>query len=310
MSIFIWDTEIQWIYTWDTLAKEVYIWDVKVRPNEPVYEWEMIAYKMNADSSWNLYVPTAWYGTWGSMNCSYNWKVLVDNKWERTFSWTWSWGSKITLSWYTSWSSHIITIKPVSESYWWARAFWWTNTSCKTYLTEVIYDWSYKWYATSATNTWNYFRWHQFDWCSNLVYVPDEVLPNTVTTLWNYFRIQQFQDCSNLLEAPAEAFSSSISTLAMSFRTSQYARCTKLNSHRWYICINLDRPNYYRENQFQSCNANKVIKVLNNVSNYSEQLWSTSYITQVKVPSAYLTNYRNSSYSPRANIADNKFVWY
>lgn len=310
-----------------------------------IYMWrespEYIKYKMNADSSWRLYVPVWWLTHSWWFWASYNWKVSVDDWVETTYSWTWSSWWSITLNWYTSGSSHTITITPVNIDYWWALAYWWQSTSWRTYLTEVIYDWSYMWYAESATSTGDYFRGNTYSQCENLTLAPQEVLPNTVTTIWErfrdnqynsctnltsipsevlpssvtsiwaYFRTYQYSYCSSILSAPEEALPSSVTSISVFFRNHQYFSCTSLNEIKWWKDLSI-WSSKYRLNQFYGCNANKTVKVLSDVWYNSDDFntLAASAVTQVSVPNAYLSNFKNSSNNPRVNIDDSKFVWY
>ena len=288
-------------------------------PPKKIYMWvesqEYISFKIKTDSYWQLQVPRAWYASNGTL-ASYNWKISYDWWAETTYSWTGSDSSNILIaSWLTANSEHTVTITPVVEDYWWARAFWFytvgSNTNINLLLTEVVYDWSYKWYWVSATNTWDYFRWGQYRCCSNLTKPPEEVLPNTVTTIWNLFRWWQYTLCTSLTYSPEEALPSSVTSIWSSFRNWQYQNCTWLTEIKWWKDLDVWNS-YYRYYQYQNCSANKTVKVLSDVW-YASYDWNTlanSYITTVQVPNAYLTNFTNSTKQPRSSITDSKFVWY
>lgn len=250
-------------------------------PPEPIYKWEYIEYKMNADSNGRLYVPVWWLNWSGSYGVYYNWKVSVDGWSETSYSWTWAYNTNIILSWYTSWTSHTIKIVPNSEDYWWARAFWWTGNSYSSYLTEVIYDSSYMWYADSATSAWDYFRANQYNGCTNLIASPEEYMPDTVTSIGTRFRQYQFYNCTSL---------------------------TKI---KWWYDSSI-WGNYYRYYQYNSCTSNKTIKVLSNVwyASYTTDTLDNTYVTSVSVPSDYLNNFKSSTDVPRLYIDDSKFIWY
>lgn len=337
--------------------------------DEPVYKGEYIEYKMNADSSWNLYVPISWYSTTGTTDCSYSWKISVDGWAETTYTWTGSNGGSITIGWYTANSEHTIKIVPTTESYWWARAYGWRSTTWRTYITEILYDSSYMWYAVSATDTWDYFRAFQYSDCSNLSNTPDEYLPNTVTTIWihfrsrqfkgtwiteyqdevmpdtvtsiwtefrayqfywcsnlieigneklsdstltiwNSFRQHQFHDCTLLISSSIEALPDSITSIGSGFRISQYEGCSSLAYIKWWKDLSIWNATY-RHMQYDSCTANKIIVVLSGVWYTSESsALNNSYVTQVLVPSTYLTTFQNTNNYPRVWITDSKFVWY
>jgi hypothetical protein len=185
---------------------------------------------MNADSNGNLYVPVGWCKHNWSAWASYDWNVSVDWWTSTNYSWTWSDWWSITLSWYAAWSNHTITITPTTEEYWWALAYGWITTAWVTYLTEVVYDWSYMWYWESATSTWNNFRRSQYYWCTSLTTAPAEVLPDTVTSIWNNFRHYQYYNCTSLTAAPAEVLPNSVTSIWSSFRYYQYIWCTSLTT--------------------------------------------------------------------------------
>lgn len=270
---------------------------------------EYITYKMNADSSWNLYVPIWWLSHTNTYGNQYNWKVSVDGWTSTTYSWTWSAWWKITLSWYSSWV-HTITIEPVSEDYWWALAFWWANTQIGNYLKEIIHD-TYKWYAVSATETWNYFKALQYSSCTWLTSLCNEILPNTVTTIWDYYMYQQCNSCTWLIASPQEALPSSVTSIWSRFRMQQFYWCTSLNEIKWWKDLSIGWSNY-RANQYNWCTANKTVKVLSNVwyAAYNIYALDNTYVTSVSVPSAYLNNFKNATTRPRVDITDSKFVWY
>lgn len=369
MGIFLWDTAPSKIFIGSSEVASVWAWDTKVRPTW--YPTESIVYKMNADSSWNLYVPLSWRKPGWWVGNAYSWKVSVDGWAETTYSWTWSNGGSITISWYTSWSEHIITIKPTTETYWWALAYWWTITSGRTYITEILYDGSYMGYATSATDTWNNFRYQQYNgctnlknaaeenipdtvttiwnsfrasqynWCSSLVTIYDENigssvktiwanfrsnqyasctslqspakewLPNTVTSIWNQFRSNQYSSCTSLTFASEEAMPTSITTIWQQFRASQYYWCTALTQIKWWKDLNIGNS-YYRYQQFNSTTSNKVVTVMTAVwyAAYDAYVLPNSYVTQVRVPSSYLSSFKSTWNQPRSSITDSKFVWY
>ena len=218
------NSNLRWWVTWLVqVAKEL----------ETAYigDYECIRYKMNADSSGNLYVPIGWYNrSSSSRNASYNWNVSVD-WWQSTnYSWTWSAWWSITLSWYTAWSSHIIKITPTNVAYWWALAYWWTDTTWAPYLTDILYDGSYIGYGSNATQTGNFFRYSQYKWCTALTTATKEMLPNWVTNVGWYFRNNQYQWCTSLTTTAAEVLPTSVTSIWYDFRTNQYAWCTSLTT--------------------------------------------------------------------------------
>lgn len=297
-SIKLWSQDVRAVFLGDNL-----VWGADF--------WEKIIYKMNADSSWNLYIPTAWYSTSWSQNASYSWKVSIDWWPSSTYSWTSSYWGSITITWYTAWTNHTITIRPTSETYWWARAYCWYNTAWKSYLTDIVYDSSYIWYADSDTNTWICFRYFQYSWCSTITSCPDEVLPDTVTVIGEKFRWYQYYWCTSLLFAPIELLNDNTTSIWRYFRAEQYNYCSALNEVKWWKDLSIGGT-YYRQNQFSIATTPKVVTVLSDVwySSYNDLSLPNAYTTTVYVPTAYLNNYKNSTINPRQYITDSKFVWY
>lgn len=284
----------------------IYIWSEFVTPTES------IVYKMNADSNGNLYVPTCWVSSSWDRSFTYSWKVSVDWGTETAYTWTPSYQWKITLSWYTSWTSHIITITPTTEEYWWARAYCWANTAWAANVTEILYDWSYMWYAISATNTWNYFRSCLYQYCTSLIAPADEYLPDTVTTIGNNFREYEYYQCSSLTYASEESLPGSVTSIWTYFRQYQYEVCTSLTEIKWWKDLSIGHYAWYRKDQYYASSANKTVKVLSDVwySAASNDVLQNTYVTSVSVPSAYLNNFKNSSNYPWVWITDSKFIWY
>ena len=299
---------LRWWVTWPISMSEV----KNIYIGEYVPPTEYIEYKMTADSSWNLYVPIAWESTGGTQDCPYSWKISVDWWAETTYSWTWSSQWKITLSWYTANSSHTIKIVPTTESYWWARAYCWWNVSWANKLTEIIYDSSYMWYAVSATDTGNYFRYCTYYSCTNLTKPAEEYMPDTVTTIGNSFRRSEYSNCSSLTYAPEEVLPDTVTSIGTLFRDQEFIYCTALTEIKWWKDLSIGNNSYYRRYQFSNITSNKTVKVLWNVwyNSYNQDTLPNSYVTSVSVPSAYLTNFKNTSNYPRTWITDSKFIWY
>ena len=233
---------------------KIYVGTNQVRPPYPV---ESIVYKMNADGSWNLYIPVSWYSTAWNQNVAYSWKVSVDWDAETTYSWTWYRGGYIAISWYAAWTNHTIMIKPTTEDYWWARAYAWYRVTAQTFVTEIVYDWSYMWFAVSATDTGNYFRWGEYYWCSALIEATEEYLPDTVTTIWERFRQAQYSDCTSLLRAAEEKMSSSATTIWIYFRVGQYSTCSSLiYAPKEKLTSGITTIGaYFRQAQYSSCTS-------------------------------------------------------
>lgn len=323
------------VYIWTVELESAYIGDYFIPPKES------IVYKMNADSNGRLYVPIAWIGNDGNRACPYNWDIRVDWWTATNYSWTWSSWWSITLSWYTAWSSHTIIITPVTPAYQRARAYWRENTVWKDNLTEIIYDWSYMWFWISATDTWYSFRRFQYYECTSLINAYEEVLPDTVTGIWQYFRSEQYRWCTSLTKAAdevlpswvktilsdfrryqylgctsitttwVEALPDTITSIWTRFRDMQYQWCTSLTTISWWIDLSLGWSTYRRQ-QFFNCHTWMTVTVLSDVwySSYSSDTLNNSYVDTVRVPNAYLNNFKNSSNWPWTNITDSKFIWY
>lgn len=301
-----------WVTQWTTetwAVKAVYLWENKVRPTIPK---ESIIYKMIATNGY-LRVPTTWVTvSWGYW-VPYSWKVSVDGWAETTYTGSSANNWNILLEWYTAWEEHTIMITPTTEDYWWARAYSWGSVSYgRNDVTEIVYDWSYMWYAVSATDTWNYFRYNQYYNCQNLIKAPEEYLPDTVTTIWNFFRYYQFTNALKLPTAPAEVLPSSVTSIWTNFRWYQYNNCQLLSEIKWWKDSSVQGTANYRVYQFRYCVTNKTVKVLSDVwaASSDANTLENSYVTQVKVPSAYLNNFKNATVQPRSSITDSKFVWY
>lgn len=298
------------------------------------YPTESISYNIVADENGNIYLPVWWYNrSSSSRNASYDWMVSIDDGTPVNYSWTWSAGGSITFSGYQVWSEHSITITPVTEAYWWALAYWWHETAGAPYLTRVNYDWSYVGYGSSATSTGNYFRYAQYRWCSSLVFVPDEVLPNWVTSISTYsfrwyqyywctslvaaadevlpewvtsvgysFRYSQYQWCSSLVTAPDEVIPSTVTSVGSSFRFSQYRWCTSLVNApdevlpEWVTSIVGD----FRREQYYGCTSlvaapNEVVP--DTVTSIGNQFRYTQYrwcTSLVSAPDEVLPNWITS----------------
>lgn len=315
-SPYWWDSSynqnLRWWVTWaqPSSIKSVYIWSTKVRP---IYPERSLVYQMNADSSWNLYVPTWWYTVSWSQGVSYGWRISVDGWDAESYSWTWSYQSKITLGWYTAWTNHTIMITPISSYYWWLRAYCWEGVTGRDKVTALLYDGDPIWYTAWPGWTGSHYKYRQFYWCSNLVSIPDkEVILDEMATIWDRFCWWQFAYCRSLTRTLEESLPSSLTTIWQSFRYYQYYTCTNLSEITWWRDLSIWNS-YYRQYQFGDCTTNKTVKVLSNVwySSYdSNNVLNNSYVTSVSVPSAYLSTFQSTGNNPRVWITDSKFVWY
>lgn len=196
-------------------------------PNEYIrYRYDKLSY---ANKQW-VVVPTSWI--WHDWNwwVPYNWNISVKMA---TGS---IWRTAVNYSWVSSewWAIYIdvsdmtgryidVKIVPVYDSYWWALAYSWhsVRNSSAWDLVRRIYsisrDRTYKWYAVSATHTWDYFRAYQYEYAD---VAPAEELPDTVTTIGNYFRAWQFQMWQFL--GRTEVMPDSVTSIWSHFRYQQY----------------------------------------------------------------------------------------
>lgn len=340
-NCFIWNDSNDGEYKWNWFAIIFYNWVWSSIDISSIDE-ESIVIIMMTDSNGDLKIPVAWCNRTSSQDAPYNWKVSYDWWSETTYSWTGSASAIAIWSWLVANTTHIVVIKPVVEDYGWALAFWFRLSWVQDLLQSVVYDWSYKWYWVSSTYVWDqfrarqyywctsltkapeevlpssvtnigtYFRYYQYYWCTSLTTAPEEVLPSSVTTIGNHFRERQHNWCTSLTKAPEEALPSSVTNIGSSFRAYQYYWCSILNEIKWWIDLSRGNNSYYRREQFYNCNTNKIVKVLSNVwfASYNSNTLENSYVTQVKVPNAYLQNFIDATTLPRSWITDSKFIWY
>lgn len=275
--------------------RKVYLGQQQIRPGKPVYTLESIVTKQKANNSWVIYIPY-----WDT-----NWKVSIDDVVVQ------NWWSSTSFWWYTADSEHIVAIEPITVSYWRAKNYKWYNKTGNTLVIEIIKDKSYIWFADSATDTWTNFRESEYRWCTNLTNTDVEYIPDTVTTIWNSFRYYQFYWCSKITEAPEEVLPDTVTSIWTYFRGSQFRDCTSLTSIKWWKDSSYGW-NYYRYYQFNGCNTQKTVKVLSDVwyASNSANTLQNQYVSEVQVPTAYLSNFTSSTKQPRSGITDSKFVWY
>ena len=275
--------------------------------------WEIIIVKIKTDSSGNLMIPKAWYNTSWSQAASYNWRVSYDGWTETKYSGSWSAGSITIASGLTADTEHTVVIRPNSESYLWARAFWFYNSWVQTYLTEIVYEWSYKWYGSSSSDSWNHFRRGQYRWCTSLTTASQEVLPNTITSIWGNFRTYQYSDCTNLTKALQEVCPDTVTSIWNYFRYYQYQNCTSLTSASQEVFTSWVTSiwNYFRSFQYQNCTnlttaSTEVLQTwITTIWTYfrsSQYSWCTSLTTlsQEVLPNTITSiwdYFRNSQYS-------------
>ena len=288
-------------------AKAVYLWTQKIRPlKEPK---ECVIYKIKAVDGWRIYIWTHWANYNWNRNAPYSRYISVDGWPETLYAWTW-W-TRITLTWYTDNQIYTVKIRPSVVDYGWARACWWRNSWVQdTVLMEIVYDWSYIWYAASATDTWDYFRYYQYIKCTYITQAPEEYLPDTVTTIWQYFRACQYYQCTSLAYSPVECMPNSLTSIWDYGRYQQYYYCSNLTTILWLKNLNIS-SNTYRQDQYWSTQIRQwAAKVIWDIwaatsnSSYLNNLWF------VRVENQYLDNYKNATTHPRSWVTDNCFYGY
>jgi len=290
----------------------------------PYVWWEYVELKMKADVNWKVYVPTAWRTR---SNASYwtpfDWYVSVWNSEPVHISWNSArqWYREV-MSWLTPWEFYYIKITPyhIDEDtwlpdYWWLRWFWmwwdsawWSPLTYKNpiadYLYEVVYDWSFMWYAVSETSLWDWFKCAQFAWCTNLTKPVPEVDISQVTSIWFYYREAQYAWCTSLQYSATESISDLLTTIWVWFREHQYYWCTSLSTASdEHDAANMTNPwHSYREWQYRYCTSLRVTWPENppqtlhwwNEYKYNQYDWCTWITTISRVQ--YLSWQWNTSY--------------
>lgn len=197
-----------------------------------------------------------------------------EGSWQSTYlgirSWT-SWNWNVYVDWVLlpsgstrlsrgDWQEHYVEIYPVNETYWWAKAFMWC-----TRMTRLIYDWTYKSFADSATSTWDNYRQWVYRGHSLLTEIPasEESIPDTVLYVWNNFRAEEFGYRSGPLLTPRdETFPRNAISVWDWFREAQYAR--------WRISLSTLNENFsnsvltiwssFRRYQFYEGSVNNAVE--------------------------------------------------
>ena len=312
-------------------------WYSHTRSNDCSYSW-----KISVDGwaettytwtgSFRGAITLSWYIVW----TSYTIKITPTNEtygWALAYGWDW-----------VTWASNLTEVIYDSSYMWYGVSATDTGNyfrynqykTCSNLINPVD-----EFLGDTVTTIWDEFRYWQYGGCTSLIKAPDEYMPNTVTTIWEGFRSEQFYSCSNLREVWDEKLSDSLQTIWpyfrraqffnctkltstalealpdgitsiwYNFRAGQYRRCTSLSYIKWWKDLSIWNSNY-RSSQFDECTSNKTVKVLSNVwyQSTSTDDINNNYVTQVFVPSAYLTTFKNSGNYPRVNITDSKFVWY
>ena len=233
MAIKINNQDLQARYiNWNSIAKVMLnggqIRPETVPPQPDPDEYIIYWYNVNTVGTTKyIVVPTGWVGHDGNWGCSYNWKIRYRRQYSsyRSNPVTYTWTSSdtgyfsIALPSGSTWTKYEVEIRPVYDSYWWALAFSrysvYQNYATRVY--DLIHDATYKWYAVSATHTWDYFRYHQYEHC---LYNVAESLPNTVTTIWNHFR--EWQYYGGRFQWYPEVLPNSVTSIWDNFRHNQF----------------------------------------------------------------------------------------
>lgn len=173
-------------------------------------------------------------------------------------------------------------------------------------------------YCTSLTSTFNesissnvtsigdHFRSEQFRACSNINTAWAESLPNGLLTIWDWFRSWQYMSTA-LTTAPAESLPDTVTSIGSYYREEQYTYAP-ITTISWIKDVNMNIT-WYRGDQFTGIGSPITITTLGDVW---QGWWLYAYadVTQVNVPSQYLSNYQNSQVQPWIDINPNLFVWY
>lgn len=198
---------------------------------QPKTEVERTTLRIKADASGNVYIPIGWISSDGVVGVPYKWKVSIDWGNESNYSWTGSSGGVIRVwYWLKPWTIHTVTIKPQVEEYWWCKALSYlnVNSTYKESLINILSDKSYMWYAVSAEDTGNYFKYYQYQGCTNLLDTDDEVLPDTVHFIGNNYRAYEYSWCTSLKASAQEKIFKQVRKIWVNYRTWQYQDCTNL----------------------------------------------------------------------------------
>lgn len=193
-------------------VEKVMLNGVQIWPDvTPPHPDECIIFYFLAYSEWSWQTTRLRIRSW----TSWNWDVYVD--------WVLM-PSGDTRLWRGDWQEHYVEIYPVNETYWWAKAFMWC-----TRMTRLIYDWTYKSFADSATSTWDNYRQWVYSGHDLLTEIPasEESIPDTVLYVWNNFRAEEFgyrASYSSLITPRNETFPRNAISVWNWFRANQYAR--------------------------------------------------------------------------------------
>lgn len=160
--------------------------------------------------------------------------------------------------------------------------------------------------SSNVTSIWDNFRSEQFRACSNINTAWAESLPNGLLTIWDWFRSWQYMSTA-LTTAPAESLPDTVTSIGSYYRDAQYSHAP-ITTISWIKDVNMNIT-WYRGDQFTGIGSPITITTLGDVWQW---WWLYAYadVTQVNVPSQYLSNYQNSQVQPWIDINPNLFVWY
>ena len=212
---------------------------------------EKLTLRIKADNNGDIYIPTAWYSPDGTQNCSYAWRVWVDDGDAVNYSGTGNSSGKIRVGYgLVPLSIHTVIIKPQNDSYGWLRAFWYKGTDIASSLINIISDKSYKGFALSDKYSGNWYKAYQYYGCDSLVNTDEELLPDTLEVIGDYYRYYEYAGCTSLVSNAEEKILKTVKVIWDNCRAYQYENCTSINR------INMRAINWasvwdnYRQNQF------------------------------------------------------------
>lgn len=224
------------VYNWlvtDYQSKLSWITSTKIikNPDWDAHNYEYLEFIALADSSGKIRIPTWWYGSdWDISTTSYDWMISIDGGVATEYTWTWTLGYFSIGSWLTEGSEHKIVIYPKTVAYWWGRSFWYFGTWAEAYIKEIIHD-SYKCFAVSYNNTWNFYKYCLFRWCTNLINTYEK-LPTSVNTIWNSYMLETYQWCTSLTSATWEVMHK-WTNIWTGYRYRCYYGCSSLVLYKW-----------------------------------------------------------------------------
>lgn len=302
------------VYKWlvaDYKTKLSWITASKIvnNPDWDTNNYEYLEFHINADANGDIKIPVAWYSTTWTQDCAYDWLVSVDGSDTTEYTGTGS-TTAITVGSWTAWSSHRILIYPKTEDWWWGRAFWFYNSWIASLLTEFIHD-SFKCYADSYTDTWDYFRAYTFDGCVNLTNCYEK-LPTSCDTVGDYYHYHDYDWCTSILTSVWEVMHQ-VTTMWESFRAYSFYNCSWLKTHLWVVAKPSSIANYptdYRKEMFGNAGDWLVVNMFwyeTLASWLTNAMWLTdAHTSEVRAPLTDVMNYiENTNWS---NISATKYV--